>query len=540
MNKIIGNLLYVCSEIWKSIGMAQKASIVLIALAGIIGTVVVIGMSMRQDWHVLYANMDPETAAKVYELVRDDNVPVQLRDSGRTIMVPFKHVYDLRLRVAESNIDIARRGVGWELFDNVKLGMTEQQQKVGFQRAMQGELERMIGEMPGVSSAKLMINIPEERIFRRGEPQRPRASVLLVLRPGHTLPPAVVSSIRHLVASGVQGMDSSDVTVTDNNGRLLARQRSESENEGGDPNSQLETQIRIEQMLKDKAEAILWPIVGADNVVAMVTAELDFNQVDKVMERYAADQTVLISERVSSDEGVSRNAREAAGAVGTSANIPVANPAEGSELAGARSSQSMRRTTENQYMVPKTTERVTIRGARVVGISVAVTLGRKDDGEAREPAQIEQYRNLVASAVGTSAERVHIVETTFRPTQLAGPSFDMQVPVLDRVAWNVERWTTSPLVRPLVAIVLLMVLYRIFKVNFDRERVESTDLSGGGMLDDGDDRVYSVGPAEERHALAEAPIADPDLEMVLASADDNPDAVANALESWLLGEKKTS
>lgn len=160
MNNIFGNLTYVCGGIWGSIGIAQPVSIVLIGFCGVLVIGVVMYLGTRPNWQMLYANLDSKTAAEIYELAKDNNVPVRLKNSGRTILIPFEHVNDLRLKVAKSHCPVESRGVGLELFDDVKLGLAELQRRAGYQRALQGELPRMTGPRTLARIRKLYGDVP--------------------------------------------------------------------------------------------------------------------------------------------------------------------------------------------------------------------------------------------------------------------------------------------------------------------------------------------------------------------------------------------
>ena len=160
MNGLFRNMTQAFVGIWQQIAIPQKVSIVFVALLTLAALGAVLWFGTRPDWQVLYANLTPESAAKVYELAQDENIPVRLKNSGRTIEVPASFVYHMRLRGTQEGIDVHRDGVGWELFDNLRLGMTENEQRINYQRAVQGELQRMIAEIPATGSP-VLYNTPD-------------------------------------------------------------------------------------------------------------------------------------------------------------------------------------------------------------------------------------------------------------------------------------------------------------------------------------------------------------------------------------------
>ncbi len=344
MDNGIGNLINACTEIWRSIGVAQKTSIILIMLVGFIAAGTVIYMGSQPDWQILYSSLDEESAGKIYELVKDENIPYRLKNSEKTILVPSKHVYSLRLRAVNEGISIGSSGKGLELFDNVKLGLTEKQQQVGFQRAIQGELERMISEMPGVVSSKVMLSIPNKRVIRSEDKENSTASVLVILDNGWSLAPANVNSIRYMVASAVENMTPNDVTVTDNYGTLLAKQQSGDESDSLESDNHMKLQNRIEQTLKEKAEAILRPIVGHKSVIAMATCSLDFDQVDRVIEMYDDKKKVIVDEKSVAEES-SKKEQESKGVTGSGSNLVAVKDPEGKGKNDDMASENIKRTT---------------------------------------------------------------------------------------------------------------------------------------------------------------------------------------------------
>ena len=145
-----------------------------------------------------------KNAAKICDVVHDNGVQTKLTDGGRTVMVPSKDVYNMRMKVATAGVQVDTKGTGLELFDNMQLGLTDRQQQVAYQRAIQGELQRMIVEIPSITDAKVMITLPNKSVFKK-DAGHPSASVLLVMNRGGNLAGDQINSIRYMVASAVPG-----------------------------------------------------------------------------------------------------------------------------------------------------------------------------------------------------------------------------------------------------------------------------------------------------------------------------------------------
>lgn len=538
MNAVFGNLLNGLTEIWRNIGIAQKVSIILIMLAsaGVIGGILYFGS--RPDWQILYSNLDAKTAAKVSDIVRDSNVPLSVTDGGRTIMVPSKDVYNLRMKVSSAGVTVDAKGTGLELFDNMQLGLTDKQQQIAYQRAIQGELQRMIGEMPAISDAKVMITMPPRSVFKK-ENSRPSASVLLVMQRGGYLSPDQINSIRYMVASAVPGMTPDDVTITDNLGRLLRRQVVDGAGSGADAGSRLEFRARIESDLKEKAEAILRPIIGADKVVAMVSCDIDFDDIDRVVETINNEQSAVISEKMVTDDssksGATRSGPQPTGAAANQnarVELSVNNPEGGDQ---PKLSSDQRKTVERQFIVPKSMEKTTIKGGRIRKLTVAVTVGQKEDGKTWSSDEMASFERLVTAAVGVSNYKIEKNEKPVTVQQLPfikekQVGMFNQIPVTDRIMQELEKLATSGLIRPVAGILIMLLLYGIFRKYFSRQSVEGSELGSGFSeeLYGGTEEVRPI-PSTESRQLANESIADALQNKVKAT----PQSIAEFMENWL-------
>lgn len=543
MNNIFTNLINALSEIWKNIGVSQKISIVLVGLLTLGATTVIVYMGSRPDWQVLYAGLDTKTAAKIYDIVSGSEVQVKLTDGGRTIMVPNSEVYKMRLKTANEGVATERTGTGLEIFDNMKLGLTDKQQQVAFQRAIQGELERMICAMPGIGNARIILTLPQKSVFRKDK-QHPTASVMLMMQPGRTATSEQVNSIRYLVSSAVTGMNAQDVTITDNRGTLLVRQVGENEIENGDSSRQMDMSSRLERQLKEKAESILRPILGQEKVVAVVSCDIDFDNIDRVTELYDSEKAAVISEKTVTEENSKMGGSNNGGKTGAASNmtnlVDVKNPS--AQLAEEKMSQEQKKTAERKYVIPKTVEKKTIKGGRIKKLTVAVSIAKKADGKSWSDAEKEDFKELVSKAVGI--ENYFSAEDIKKNPVVSVKEMDFiqqdvkdlpQISMPDKLAMNVERFSKSPLVRPIAGFILLLVLYRVFRKYFNKTSVEGSELSLGGTAPAavyGED-VKRIETAEEKQ---HSEIGDM-MDSIQEKANSSPQTVANIMEKWLAADQ---
>jgi flagellar M-ring protein FliF len=390
--------------------------------------------SQQPDWRVLYTGLSDKDGGAVIASLAQMNLPYKFTEGGGAIMVPGNRVHDARLKLASQGLP--RGGnVGFELMENQKFGTTQFQERLNFQRGLEGELARSIQALDAVAGARVHLALPAQNGFLR-EQQKPSASVLLTLHPGRTLERQQVAGILHLVASSVPDMGPKQVSIIDQNGTLISD--FESAANGLDP-SQLGYLRQIESALSRRVMNILEPIVGAGNVRAQVTADLDFTQSEATAELYKPNQTpetAAIRSQQSVESNERANAAAAGGVPGALSNQPPASgtaPINGApqptQAAGAAAGapagdSSARRETLTNYEVDKTVRVTRNPTGTIKRLSVAVLVNQRQsvDAENRPVStpltaqELENINALVRDAVGFSRERgdsLNVVNAAF-------------------------------------------------------------------------------------------------------------------------------
>jgi len=305
------------------IPLQQKFGL-MVALAAIVALVVGGWLwSQTPDYRVLYTNLSDRDGGAIIASLQQMNIPFKFAEGGGALLVPANQVHEVRLRLAGQGLPKGGL-VGFELMEGQKLGTTQFQEQVNYQRALEGELARSIQSLSAVAGARVHLAISKPSVFVR-EQQKPSASVLLSLHPGRGLDAGQVSAIVHLVSSSIPDLPVTNVTVIDQSGNLLTAQGGN--NVGLDP-SQLKYVHEIEQSFVKRIEAILTPIIGSNNVLAQVTADVDFTQSENVAETYSPNQAAAAavrSQQTSESNGAASTA--ASGVPGALSNQPPANAA---------------------------------------------------------------------------------------------------------------------------------------------------------------------------------------------------------------------
>ena len=198
----------------------QKISLVVLAAAVIVGVGSLVYFMNQEEYQTLYSDLGSEEANTIIERLKAQKVLYQIADSGKSIKVPSEHINELRIQLASEGLPQGGK-IGFEIFDQNNLGMTEFIERVSYRRALEGELARTILSLKETGQVRVHLVLPKESLFQ-DKSEQTKASVVLKLKSGKQLSETVVSGIVHLVSSAVEGLTPTNVTVVDSNGRLLS------------------------------------------------------------------------------------------------------------------------------------------------------------------------------------------------------------------------------------------------------------------------------------------------------------------------------
>ncbi len=400
------SLLAQVKEIWNRLPMTGRVATVGAAVAtlALIGAIVYYGS--QPDYGVLFSDLKPEDAQKIVEKLKAANVPYQLASGGTTVQVPHERVTELRLQMASEGA-ISGGHVGFDLFDRTNFGATDFAQQVNYRRAIEGELAKTLEGMDEVESARVHITPKKESVFSEKE-ESAKASVMLRVRQGKELSDERTDAIVSLIASSVEGLEQSNVSVMDTRGRLLSSGRSKS---GGALDAsifhaQLEAKQKYEAETAGRIIALLEPVVGENRVKADVAADVDFSQVEQTEEKFDPQSQVVRSQQTT-QELRNQPAGARGNVVGARANDPTATPTPAPPVQAAPSADQRSNQTTN-YEISKTTRRTIGGGGRLNRMTVSVVVDYKNVNgveAVRSAEEVKQIQDLVAAAVGTDQNR---------------------------------------------------------------------------------------------------------------------------------------
>lgn len=348
---------------YKALERGAKIGFAVGALAIVLITAAMLWWLLSPREQLLFGGLKEADAAEIVEALNEWKVPHSIVDGGAGIEVPEEVMYETRMRLVSAGIP--RGGhVGFELFDDSDFGVTEFAQRVNFQRALQGEIERTIAALPQVESARVHLTIRRPGLFV-GEQETSKASVALAMRGGEMLTRQQVRGIRSLVASAVEGLSVEQVTVVDSSGALLAGSGSASQ----DLAVRDDEESRIESRIQGRISELLGQVIDDADFRVTVDVSLDFDTVRQVNERPLSQDAVIARKRIDS------------------------RPATGDER-GLASNEDV------EYVHGKIREEISRAPGDIRRMSIAVILPLSlSDGE------VERIQSLIAAAAGLDPAR---------------------------------------------------------------------------------------------------------------------------------------
>ena len=526
----------------------QKTRLGLGALALVAIALVLFFMGQQPDWRVLYTNLGDKDGGAIVAQLTQMNVPYKHSEGGGSIMVPADKVHDTRLRLASLGLPKGTVN-GFELMEANRFGMTQFQERLTFQRGLEGELTRSIQSLSSVQTARIHLALPNQNGFFR-EQQKPSASVLLTLHPGRTLDKAQVAGIVHLVASSVPEMNPKAVSIVDDAGNLLSS-TPEGQSQGADTQKLQYTQ-QIEQMYTRRILDMIEPLVGEGNVKAQVSADVDFSLVESTSELHKPNQSTeagaVRSQQIVEDG--SPAAALPAGVPGATTNQPPTTgtaPINGEAAAlgaagAADKAASTRRQSLINYEVDKTVKVVREASGTVRRLSAAVVVnhrsstdkGGKETTAAIPPEQLEQMTALVRETIGFNKERgdsVNVVNAVFNVSK---------APEEVAVAWwrqpeNMElaRGLAWPLGMVGMGLLVLLGMVRPGLKLMKAPALPPAETKLNAMVNDQPERPGLPMPSNTSN---EATPETRRLTDAKRLALENPMAVANIVKGWVNGE----
>ncbi len=531
--------------------------------------------SRGPSYQVLFSNLDDRDGGAIVSALGQMNVPYQFNSNGTAILVPQDRVHDVRMQMASQGLP--RSGnAGFELLDQSRFGASQFTEQVTYQRALEGELANSIKAVHAVKEARVHLAMPRETLFVRDR-QSPTASVVLSLYPGRDLSEGQVSAISWLISSSVPNLHADKVSIIDQNGRLLTAPTGEM----GADNQQRNFVNDIEYRAVQRILTLLNPLVGAGNVRAQVTAEVDFSRREQTSEVYKPNQqpgqAAVRSQQTSSS--LQRNPQQPQGVPGALSNqapnnatanlvnppaapnqpqapaAPATDPANAAaQTASAanataagtdpslvslaeqarllQNTGNARNDSTVNYEVDRTISHVKGPLGQLSRLSVAVVVNYRNTDKEQQPLEqeeLDKISDLVKQAVGYSADRGDSLS-------VVNGQFNEQGDI-DTPFWkNPEyRELAMELIKYLVFAFILFMAWRIVINPIIQGLIQAKAVADARVERQKEESAREQA-AEQR--AAEMSRYEENLNTARTMAHDDPRAVAMVLRSWLNKDEK--
>jgi flagellar M-ring protein FliF len=445
MSELLNNL----KEFWAGRSGPARMVLMIAAAATVILAAWLFVWASRSDEQVLFSDLDSRDAAAMVSELKRMKVPFRLSDEGTKILVSGKVVHEVRLSLMAHGVPISG-AVGFEIFDNKDVGMTESMQKINYQRALQGELARTIMANEQLKSARVHLVVEEGGLFSHNKAQ-PKAAVSIVLRPNARLGNEQILGIQRLVAAAVPGLDASQVTITDQRGIALSSE-ADTEAAGAPATGKLRLKKQADDYLTRKVSEVLDRAFGPGQAIVSVDATLNFDEIRRT------DQNIVplhghdgeVGAVVRRRESLYRQPSTTASAV-RAVDSSADRPPEGSA--------ALTSSNEVEYEFSKTADQVlsTPGGIRRVSVGVIVPQAVTDD-------QLSRIRDVVGAAIGFDSARGDAITVeplsrimTAKAVSATRPA-EASLPEKTPVSTESHRWKPTQLGISVGLAVLAMIL----------------------------------------------------------------------------------
>ncbi len=500
-------------------GLTVNQRLLLAAGAALVGATLWIFVTLlgQPKYVTLYSGLRPEETQNLASRLAAKNIPHQVSPDGASLLVPEDKLDVSRLETAAAGLPRSAR-LGFELFDTPNWAGSDFTEKVNYQRALEGELERTLATLSEVEAVRVHLVMPQESLFTEQEHEA-KAAVILKTRSGHLSEEAQLA-IPQLVASAVDRLRPENVTVVDadSNTPLLHNR----EGAGG-------RSYALDEELAKTLVHTLEPVVGADHVRASVHVEYELGTSEDTQETYDPKTTATLTQEHAEE---SSTGAAAAGVPGTASNVPAGTPPPAAAPAAEQSTSKSEATT---FAVSKSLHHSVEPAGRVDRIAAAVVVDdvvetteqagkRTTTRRKRTPEEMKQIEQLAQAAIGVNPQRGDVLAVENLSFQEA-PVETLPGPPARSEHWRrlIEPWAWA--LRYLGLAALFLVIYRLVLRPVKKQALaafralpgkmagqlapqaagESASAGGGGSLEEGGKRASQL-----KRMLAEKVKAEPE------------------------------
>lgn len=523
---------------------AQKTLFVLFSVGILSLTSLLFYWALQPSYTVLFGSLSPDSAQSIVEELESMGVSYELKDNGRSIMVPRERVYNLRLQFAAEG-STGSDYQGYELFDQNTLGMTDFMQRINKKRALEGELARTVNSLSQVESSRIHIVMPERSPFQETTVD-PSASVILNMKQGQSLAKDQIQGIGELISGSVEGLNTENVVILDQDGNRISENILLSE-ETLAGSTHMRVRQNTETYLTNKGQTMLDRVLGPGNSILRVSTEHNFDKVTRESESIDPDSRIVISE----EKRTSTNSNQT--------QEPSVQEQGQNQAITTNQIQDESSVQVRNYEVSNTRETLEKTVGEITHISASILLNHhvetttNEDGEKVTNVQpyteeeIEEIKNVMAGALGIDTERgdeLTVKQIRFKD-HFSDPAenqefFQEPYSIFELIRWGI------------VAIVIIAVSVMVYRMtnNFNaqtdpllQKNQSENELEEGeegryleGETEETDDDIYTEKLSKEAKQLTDASEASEDIKNFV---ENNTAEAASYVRSMMSGVLET-
>jgi flagellar M-ring protein FliF len=528
---------------WKRQSRVQRVVLIALVATGLAVIAGFVTWASTPSYAVAFSGLSEADAGQVVEKLAEANIDYQIKDGG-TILVPSAQVYEVRLSMARQGLP-QNGTVGFELFSGTTLGMTEFSQRVNYQRALEGELERTISSLEAIQGVRVHIVTPEKAIL--ADDQAPTtASITLKLKPGQKLEAGQVRAITNLVAASVEGLKPEHVVVLDVAGNWLSGDSGAAGDGGAAAQSDSRRAAEAAQagIIENKVRNLLDSVLGPNKSVVKATVSMDWDQRD-ITTASVDPATSVIRSSQTLTEAYNAAGLAIGGIPGALTNLPPLSAT--TTLSDTQGADYWRQENTTNFEFTQVQAHQVVAPGQVERISLSVLV----DG-ITETHRLDSLKTVIAAAGGIQTDRGDVLaveslafDRTYYAEQAAAMEQDTQLGLYIQIG-----------LIGLAVVVLIALLWYIQRL-LNNLRMISADawqpvlmpaaaLAAAGTPPPGlpastaaqsSAARPTLRPAEP--VLAQPSAADEQVERILVRlAEENPTTVADVIHLWLSEDEK--
>jgi flagellar M-ring protein FliF len=400
----------------------------------------------QADYKAVFGAREKVAASDMMTVLEAEHVPYRVHPDSGQVLVPSSQLGKVRMLLAAKGVT-AQLPAGLELMDKSDpLGVSQFVQDVRFRRGLEGELSQSILTIDAIASARVHLAIAKSTSFVASDGDKSSASVVVAVKPGHTLSNEQIAAIVNLVSGSVASLSPSRVSLIDQNGNYLSSRVDLSD--GFDGASQGDTAAkRFQDEVRANVSELLGPVLGADNFKVSVTADVDNDKIEETQEKYGEAPKVT-SEAMR--EEMEKN-RMALGVPGTLSNRPPvsANPADPNAAAAAADpnaakgddGSARKNATTRQYAYDRAITQIKRSRGRLKKLSVAVVLNNAKAASPKSgwtPNEIANIDKILRGGLGIDTNRGDVLAVSslsFPAPAAVEPWYQQRDNVVDMTGW---------------------------------------------------------------------------------------------------------